>query len=286
MNSGEAVRVTNLPNTPSSVTWSPNGEQLAYSVLVAGEKPKIGTALTKPEGAQWAPALEVIDTITYRSDGQGYLKPGFRHVFVVSAQGGGARQLTHGDFHHGGGLSWSADSRTVYLSANRRADWQRESANSEIYALDVQTGGLTALTDRAGPDNAPVASPDGRRIAYLGYDDKRMGYHNTRLHVMDADGSNRRVLTANLDRSVSSPVWSHDGRSVYVAYDDQGRTKVARVSMDGAVTPLIEDLTGDDFGRPYTGGDFSVADDGAIAYTAIPAARPTSMCGKPAATPS
>ena len=120
---------------------------------------------------------------------------------------------------------------------------RREAADSEVFALDVQTGGLTALTSRAGPDNSPVASPDGRRIAYLGYDDKGMGYHNTRLYVMDADGSNSRVLTPNLDRSVKSPVWSRDGRSVYVAYDDQGRTKVARVSMDGAVTTLIEDLT-------------------------------------------
>jgi len=227
MASGEAVRVTNLPNTPSSISWSPNGEQLAYSVLVPGDKPKIGSPLPKPEGAKWAPPLEIIDTVSYRSDGQGYLKPGFRHVFVVGAQGGGARQLTHGDFHHGGGLSWSADSRTLYLSANRRPDWQREAAESEVFALDVQTGGLTALTSRAGPDNSPVASPDGRRIAYLGYDDKGMGYHNTRLYVMDADGSNNRVLTPNLDRSVKSPVWSRDGRSVYVAYDDQGRIQVA-----------------------------------------------------------
>nr|WP_313416715.1 S9 family peptidase [Brevundimonas diminuta] len=277
MASGESVRVTNLPNTPSSVSWSPNGEQLAYSVLVPGEKPKIGSPLAKPEGAQWAPPLEIIDSVSYRSDGQGYLKPGFRHVFVVGSQGGGARQLTHGDFHHGGGLSWSADSRTLYLSANRRPDWQREAADSEVFALDVQTGGLTALTSRAGPDNAPVASPDGRRIAYLGYDDKRMGYHNTRLYVMDADGSNSRALTESLDRSVQSPVWSRDGRSVYVAYDDQGRTKVARVSLDGAVTTLIEDLTGDDFGRPYTGGGFTVADDGAIAYTCGTPARPADV---------
>ena len=168
-------------------------------------------------------------------------------------------------------------SRTLYLSANRRPDWQREAADSEVFALDVQTGGLTALTSRAGPDNAPVASPDGRRIAYLGYDDKRMGYHNTRLYVMDADGSNSRVLTESLDRSVQSPVWSRDGRSVYVAYDDQGRTKVARVSLDGAVTTLIEDLTGDDFGRPYTGGGFTVADDGAIAYTRGDSSRPADV---------
>jgi dipeptidyl aminopeptidase/acylaminoacyl peptidase len=275
--SGQSVRVTSLPSTPTGIRWSPDGTKLAYSVLVAGTPPKLGTPLTKPEGAQWAPPVEVIDTVTYRADGQGYLKPGYSQVFVVSADGGGARQLTQGDFNHGGDLSWSPDSATLYLSADRGADWQREAANSEVYALDVQSGVLTALTDRLGPDQSPVASPDGRRIAYVGYDDLRLGYHNTRLYLMDRDGANRRVLTADLDRSVQSPVWSKDGRSILIAYDDHGSTTVARVSLDGAVSPLVSGLSGDDIGRPYSGGDFSLADDGAVAFTRGDALRPADI---------
>lgn len=275
--SGQSVRVTSLPNTPTGISWSPDGTKLAYSVLVAGQAPKLGTPLTKPEGAQWAPPLEVIDSVTYRADGQGYLKPGYSQVFVAPADGGGARQLTQGDFNHGGDLSWSPDSTTLYLSANRGADWQREAANSEVYALDVRSGALTALTDRLGPDQSPVVSPDGRRIAYLGYDDKRMGYHNTRLYVMDRDGSNRRVLTPNLDRSVQSPVWSKDGRSILISYDDHGATTVARVALDGAVSTVVQGLSGADIGRPYSGGDFSVADDGSVAFTRGDALRPADV---------
>lgn len=277
INSGQSVRVTSLPNTPTGISWSPDGARIAYSVLVAGQAPKLGSPLTKPEGAQWAPPLEVIDTVTYRADGQGYLKPGYRQVFVAPADGGGARQLTQGDFNHGGDLSWSPDSATLYLSANRGADWQREAANSEVYALDVQSGALTALTDRQGPDQSPVASPDGRRIAYVGYDDRRMGYHNTRLYVMDRDGSNRRVLTDGLDRSVQSPVWAHDGRSILIAYDDHGSTTVARVTLDGAVSTVVQGLSGDDIGRPYSGGDFSLADDGSVAFTRGSALRPADI---------
>ncbi len=275
--SGQSVRVTSLPNTPTGISWSPDGTKIAYSVLVAGQAPKLGAPLVKPEGAQWAPPLEVIDTVTYRADGQGYLKPGYRQVFVVPADGGGARQLTQGDFNHGGDLSWSPDSATLYLSANRGADWQREAADSEIYALDVRSGALTALTDRRGPDQSPVASPDGRRIAYVGYDDRRMGYHNTRLYVMDRDGSNQRVLTDALDRSVQSPAWNHDGRSMLIAYDDHGSTTVARVSLDGAVSTVVQGLSGADIGRPYSGGDFSVADDGAVAFTRGDALRPADI---------
>jgi len=275
--SGQSVRVTSLPNTPTGISWSPDGTKIAYSVLVAGQAPKLGTPLTKPEGAQWAPPIEIIDTVTYRADGQGYLKPGYRQVFVAPADGGGARQLTQGDFNHGGDLSWSPDSATLYLSANRGPDWQREAADSEVYALDIRSGVLTALTDRRGPDQSPVASPDGRRIAYVGYDDQRMGYHNSRLYVMDRDGSNRRLLTGGLDRSVQSPVWSKDGRSILFAYDDHGTTTVARASLDGAVTTVVQGLSGDDIGRPYTGGDFSLADDGAVAFTRGDALRPADV---------
>ncbi|MGO4408942.1 MULTISPECIES: prolyl oligopeptidase family serine peptidase [unclassified Brevundimonas] len=275
--SGQSVRVTSLPNTPTGISWSPDGTKLAYSVLVAGQAPKLGAPLPKPEGAQWAPPLEVIDTVTYRADGQGYLKPGYRQVFVAPADGGGARQLTQGDFNHGGDLSWSPDSATLYLSANRGPDWQREAANSEVYALDVRSGVLTALTDRLGPDQSPVASPDGRRIAYVGYDDQRLGYQNTRLYVMDRDGANRRVLTAGLDRSVQSPVWSKDGRSILIAYDDHGSTTIARVSLDGAVSTIVQGLSGSDIGRPYSGGDFSLADDGSVAFTRGDALRPADV---------
>ncbi|MEG1028728.1 MAG: S9 family peptidase, partial [Brevundimonas sp.] len=110
-----------------------------------------------------------------------------------------------------------------------------------------------------------------------GYDDQRMGYHNARLYVMDRDGANRRVLTASLDRSVQSPVWSQDGRSVLIAYDDHGSTTVARVTLDGAVSTVVQGLSGDDIGRPYSGGDFSVADDGAVAFTRGTALRPADI---------
>src|SRR3546814_4467738 len=59
-----------------------------------------------------------------------------------------------------------------YFAANRRADWESDPVESEVYALDVAGGGVTALTDRNGPDANPLVSPDGGKIAYLGFDDK------------------------------------------------------------------------------------------------------------------
>src|ERR1044072_7657524 len=87
-------------------------------------------------------------------------------------------------------------------------------------------------------------------------------------------GGGRRARTGSLDRSVGSPAWAADGRSVFVQYDDRGETKVARVGLDGSVRTVAEGLSGDAFDRPYTGGSFSVAPDGAVAVSAGSASRP------------
>ena len=64
-----------------------------------------------------------------------------------------------------------------------------------MFTVDIATHELTQLTTRDGPDNSPVVSPDGRKIAYLGFDDRLQGYQVTHLYVMDIDGKNSRVVT-------------------------------------------------------------------------------------------
>jgi len=274
METGQSVRITGLPDTPEDVAWSPDGRQIAYVMRVPGEGLRLGSLPDRPEGAQWAPPLEVLSAVTYSTDEEGYLKPGYSHIFLISADGGAPRQLSFGAVNDSGPLSWTPDGRTIVFSSNRTPNWERDPLNSEVYALDVSGGGITALTNRKGPDAQPAVSPDGRLIAYTGFDDKELGYQNALLYVMDRDGSNRRALTASLDRSVSSPTWSADGRAVYVAYDDRGMRKVARVGLDGSVRTVAENLAGAGLDRPYTGGSFTVAKDGSVAATVGSSTRP------------
>jgi len=277
MASGESVRVTGLPDSPNAIAWSPDGRQIAYAMFVGDDGLKLGAAPPKPEGAKWAEPLEIHSAVTYRADGEGYLKPGFSHLFLVASDGGAPRQLSFGAAHDNGPISWSRDGRTLYFSANRGPNWEREPLDSEIYALDIASGAARAITDRRGPDSDPVVSPDGTKIAYLGFDDKKLGYQNVSLYVMDRDGANSRILTGALDRTLGSPVWAADGRALYADYDDKGETKVARIGLDGSVRDIVTGLTGSGFDRPYTGGSFSVARDGSLAISSGTATRPADI---------
>ena len=177
------------------------------------------------------------------------------------------RQLTEGAWDHDD-VAWSADGAEILVSANRHENADLAPADSEVYAVDVATGAIRALTKRFGPDASPAASPDGKHIAYTGFDDAFQGYQRTRLYLMRRDNGEVRELAADLDRDVQNPTWSRDGRRIYFQYDDQGTTRVAECDLSGRVTNLVDDLGGEGWSRPYGGGSFSVARDGSIAYSA------------------
>jgi dipeptidyl aminopeptidase/acylaminoacyl peptidase len=281
----QSARVTSFPGDPQALAWSPDGTKLAYIATVAGEGTKLGTQPPKPEGAKWAEPLTIIDRVNYRNDGPGYVKPGYDHLFVVGADGGAARQLTYGKFDDGGPLSWTPDGRSIVFAAIRGPAADRQVMNSDVIAVDATSGTMRTLTTRDGPDAQPRVSPDGSKIAWLGFDDKRRSYENTQLYVGDRDAASPRSLTATLDRAIEDAVWSADGRSLYASYDDHGQRRVARVGVDGRVTPLIDNVAGGGLDRPYTGGEFSVSKGGTIAYTGGDASAPADVwvlaSGKP-----
>ena len=284
LDSGTSARVSGFPDTPSSMAWSPDGRQIAYTMRVPAEGAKLGKAPDKPEGAEWAKPLTIIDRVTYRFDGGGYAQPGFDQLFVVSADGGAPRRVTGGNWDAGGPIDWSADGRQLYFTANRVRDWERAGNESEIYAVDVSSGVIRTLTDRRGPDFAPAVSPDGRHIAYLGFDDAGRSDENTDLYVMDADGSNVRALLPSLDRSIGSIAWAGNSE-IYAQYADKGVTKVARVGLDSRMQTVADNLEpGTVSDRPYAGGSFSVSDGGTLAYTGGGIDRPGDLFVKSGGT--
>ncbi len=265
MDTGETATLTQLLESPRNIRWSPDGRHLAFNMLVPHPAPQLAAPPKPPPGAEWAAPPIMEDRFRSRQDGVGYLDFGYSHLFTLPVEGGTPTQVTDGDFQHSSAAAWTPDGRHLVFSSNRNPDWVTDYRNSEIYIAPIDGGEIRALTDRPGPDRSPAVSPDGTRIVFTGYEDRVRTYQVSRLQVMDIDGGGHRVLTADLDRSVSNPVWAADGHRIYFQYDDEGNSRVAFTTLDGEVAILAQDLGGASYGRPYGGGSFSVADTGAFA---------------------
>lgn len=276
MDSGLTALVANLRKSPSSLSWSPDGRWLAFVMSVPAESEPIAKPRSKPEGAEWSEPVKVIDKARYRWDGRGFLETAYEHIFVVPADGGTPRQLTSGDFDHGGSLSWTPDGERILFSANRNEGWELESGEADIWSVSVIDGALHQITDRQGGESSPVVSPNGRNVAYLSNPNRMVIYNPHVLHVMAMDASDDRALTADLDRRASNLQWAGD-RRIFFQYDDHGARKVASVNLRGELTPAADGLGSTSLGRPYTSGNYTVSSNGTVAYTHGTAYRPADV---------
>jgi len=266
LDDGSEAKLTNFPKSPGSFKWSPDGQYIALSMFVPGKSQSFASMPSKPEGAKWNDPPKFINKLNYRADGAGYLKEGFQQIFILSVNGGTPRQITFGDHDHWD-FDWSLNGDKIFFTANLHEDGELDPRNSEIYEADVHTHEVRQQTSRKGPDGRPVVSPDGKTIAYLGYDDRYLGYQASRLYVMDTEGKDTYLVSGALDRSVRQIEWDADSKGLYFAFDEQGNTKIGHLSLDGQLTLIAENVGGTTLGRPYASGSYSVSTKGQLAYT-------------------
>ena len=275
--SGNTARVTDVAMSPSGLSFSPDGKQLAFSMFTPAKSKPLFSLGFKPKGAKWADNAQYIDDTLFQRDGAGMNKPGNMQVYVVPVIGGTPRQITSGEHDYAGSIAWSKDAKNLIISANIRDDSDFDIFNSDILAIDLMTSKVTKLTDASGPESSPKMSPNGKKIAFVGFEDNGKSNQINQLYVMDTDGGNVKTLTPKLDRSVGDVNWAENGKGLYFSYDDMGKKHVAYVSLSGKLTTKTDELGGMSLGRPYTSGDYAVTDKGNIVYTLSTGDRPADL---------
>ena len=266
VDTGETAVISQIQESPSSLSWSPDGKWLAFTMRVKAETISLTKERDKPDGASWAKKPITVTNTRYQYDGRGIVEPSYRHIFVVPAEGGSARQLTDGDFNHYGSLSWSNDSKNIFFSAHRSNDWELISGEADIYSVSISNSELIQITKQSGEERSPAISPNGEMIAFYVKERRPLAYTPSRIAVMKLKTGEIEIISKDLDDDADALFWSEDGKSIYFAFDNRGERTIKQISLNGDLNEIASNVGGTTIGRPYISGGFHVA-NGTVAYT-------------------
>jgi len=277
---GEGVPLPGIGGSVTDIAWSPDSGTLALIVLdpdpdekanaaadavtPSPAKPGVPSPNQEPGSVKGSPAAAsdtdpkkdaekrpkpiVIDRFQFKQDIDGYLRTRHQRLWLYNVATRTAHRATTGEYDEQL-PAWSPDGRQIAFTSHRAADQDRDyDSNLYVVGRGPVPAEPRALTIFRGADNAgewssyPAWSPDGRQIAYLqGGPAELFSYGVHTLAVVPASGGVPTVLTPALDRNVSNPVWSADGKTVRFLVEDDEAVRLAQVSATGGLVRSLAD---------------------------------------------
>lgn len=233
---GEARPIEGIEGSVEAFSWSPDGKRLAL-VVMDPEPEKTKTA----KGDEVPPVI-VIDRYAFKQDGTGYLDNRKARIWIYDLASGKAGRLTDGDYDESDPQFSPSGSHIAFVS--KRVDDPDRTIDSNIFVVDAAAGGATPsqLTEYPGADHSPRWSPDGKSLTYLRGGDNSKAfnwYEPTELGAVNADGSEERSLTADLDRNLEYPFWSANGKSIFAIVEDDGNQHLVEISRSGGSAKTV-----------------------------------------------
>ena len=101
------------------------------------------------------------------------------------------------------------------------------SKHYELQIADADGQNAKAALKSKEPIISPSWSPDGTRLAYVSFENKKPVIY---VHSL---ASGQRIVVANFKGSNSAPAWSPDGRKLAIVLSKEGGSQIFTVNTDG-----------------------------------------------------
>ena len=278
---GEAQQLTDTPQDVEDFAWASDGRRMVL-VLKDPTSEELDAAKEKSRAAQSSTASDsdsedkkpkskrpwVIDRLQFKVDQIGYLDRRRTHLHVFDISKKSLTQVTSGDFDDSE-PAWSPDCKLLAFTSNRSAGDPDLSYNTDIWVVSADVNNpnnsahLTQITTNPGIDMSPTWSPDGKSIAYVTMlDPKLFDYATHHLAISPAAGGPAKVLTLSLDRMVTNPHFSSDGKFIYFVADSDGALVLKTIHVESggiADAAAVPNMTSAQYSGSRTVNGYSVS---------------------------
>ena len=243
-------QLTKIATGAGGTVWSPDGNWIAFTSEVYPDCNDDECNKQKDEAAEKSKVkAHITERLLYRHWNE-WRDVKRSHVFVVSAKGGNARDLTPGDFDSppyaassNVDYSFSPDGKELAFVKNPDKV-EATSTNSDIYVIALAGGTPRNITARnRGYDATPVYTKDGRSIIYRSQATAGFEADRWRLMKYDRASGASTEIVRGFDQQVDEFVLTPDGDSVYFVAGERGHHPIFKVpTSGGAATRVVGDV--------------------------------------------